>query len=154
MLSRIMHFFSTKDVKNKIDSGTLSEGQLFLYFYLILIYDALGFTQQWLSIAGKQPTTSDTIIIWSYLFITVIGLLILFVANGASKGKNFLAKYFAFSFTVGIKYAIVFVVLGFLPSIISIPNIGYYNIFINIFINLVMILNIAFWIYSTKEKKI
>jgi hypothetical protein len=106
MRSRIIDFFSSKNVKNKIVRGSLSEGQLFLYFYLILIYDALGFTQQWLYITGKHPTISDLIIMWSYLLITAIGLLILFVANGGHKGKNFLAKYFAFSFTVGIKYAV------------------------------------------------
>jgi len=43
----------------------------------------------------------------------VIGLVLLFLANGGSRGNNFLTKYFTFSFTVGIKY-------GSFPSLVDI----------------------------------
>lgn len=108
MFSKIISFFSTKSVKEKIANETLSETQLFIYFYLILMFDTISFVQQWLAIAGKQPTLLGWVNIWGLLTINAIGFVVLFLANGGSKGCHFLKKYFSFSFTVGFKYCILF----------------------------------------------
>src|SRR4029078_9137532 len=111
MSSKIINFFSTKSVKEKIITNTLSEGQLFLYFYLILMFDTVAMTQQCLSVIGKEPTTVELVNIWGFLIINAIGYLIVFLANGGIEGKNFISKCFAFSLTVGFKYFVALTML-------------------------------------------
>lgn len=151
IISKIINFFSTKSVKDKIINGTLSEQRLFIYFYLIFIIDAIGFTQQCLSVAGKKLTSVDLVNIWGYLIITVLGLIILYFANGGSKGQNFLSKYFPFSFTVGYKYGIAFIILGVLPNYLPLLSFPVYEIFVFICTNLLMVANIALRIYSVRS---
>ncbi len=137
-------------MKEKIITSTLYEGQLFLYFYLITIYDGIGFIQLCFSVIGKTLTFLDYMNIWQYLLVAVIGLIVLFTVNGGSKGHNFLQKYFSFSFTVGVKYAILYIILESLPNYISLLSSAYYEIPVNIFVNLLMVANIAFRIYETR----
>jgi len=137
-MKSIVKFFSTKSVKEKLLKGTLSEGQLFIYFYLIMMYDAVGLTQQCLTIIGKQPSVIDLVNIWGYLIITGIGLLMLFLANGGVKGKNFLSKFFSFSFTVGLKYAIAFIILDALSKLIPPALIQPYEVTIYFLVNILM----------------
>ncbi len=149
MNSKIINFFSTKSVKDKIITETLSEGQLFIYFYLILMFDTITFVQQWLSIAGKTPTSVDLVNIWGLLIINGIGFIILFMANGGTKGKNFLSKYFSLSFTVGFKYFLAMIILQALPVFIPTLATPTYEIgCIFIGLNLIMVVNIAFQIYA------
>lgn len=147
MISKIIEFFSTEKIKTKIQTNKLTEGQLFLYFYAILVYDAIGFTQGWLSIAGKPVTYSTVAIIWGNLLITVVGLIVLFISNGGYRGKQFLTKYFSFSFTVGIKYAVIFLILGLLPI-----DSQLYNLSVFFVLNIMMIANIAYRIYQCSDK--
>lgn len=107
MMKTIIDFFSTKSVKENIIKGTLSNSRLFIYFYLIIMFDAVWFTQQSLAVIGKQATLSNMVNIWGYLIITSIGMLILFFTNGGTKDNNFLTKFFAFSFTVGLSMGLL-----------------------------------------------
>ncbi|STX52104.1 Uncharacterised protein [Legionella busanensis] len=150
MILKIRNFFSTESIKEKILSGSLSESQLFVYFYLIVMYDALGLTQRCLSMIGRQATPVDLVNIWGYFIITGVGLLILFIANGASKGRNFVSKFFAFSFTVGYKYGIVLTLLDTLSIVGSSAANQILKITIYLIINLLMVANIAFRIYQTR----
>lgn len=150
MLSHIKNLFSTGIVKQKIINGRLSEGQLFFYFYIILTFDAYNYVQGWFSIAGKSPRIDDVVQAWGTFFYSAIGLIILFIINGGTKGKDFIAKYFSFSFTVGIKYFIAYIVFGFLPVFIHVANIPAYNIFVFFLLNTVMVMNFAYQIYLTK----
>ncbi|WP_419420629.1 hypothetical protein ACNVED_04845 [Legionella sp. D16C41] len=150
MILRIRNFFSTAAIKEKILTGTLSESQLFIYFYLIFMYDALGLTQQCLAMIGRQATLLDLVNIWGYLLITGVGLLILFIANGAAKGRNFVSKFFAFSFTVGYKYGLALILLDTLSIVGSSTANQIFKITIYLVINLLMVANIAFRIYQTR----
>lgn len=151
---KITHFFSTSFVKKQLIKGTLPEGQLFLYFYLILMYDALGLTQQCLAMIGKQVTLVDKVYIVGYLITTAIGLLILFIANGAFKGKNFVSKFFAFSFTIGFKYGIALIIFSYF-SFFLYPSLRQaYEVAVYILMNLLMVTNIAFRIYQTRHTKL
>jgi hypothetical protein len=150
MIRGIINFFSTRLVHDKILKNSLSEGQLFIYFYMVLIYDAIGFTQQWLAIAGKEPQFTDWVNIWGNLLVTAIGLVIVFYANGGSKGHQFLTKYFSFSVTVGIKYAIAFIILGMLPMLFPFLNMPIFDVGIFVTLNTLMVANIAYRIYSTR----
>lgn len=144
MYSKITNFFSTKSVKEKITNGTLSEMQIFIYFYLILMFDTVSFVQQWLAIAGKQPTLLDWVNIWGLLIINAIGFIVLFLANGGSKGHHFLKKFFSFSFTVGYKYAILFFIC---TALLTSQTLGIAAIVI---LNTLMVANIGLRIYQTR----
>lgn len=144
MNSILFSFFSTKSVKEKIANRTLSEMQLFIYFYLILMFDTVTFVQQWLAIAGKQPTLLDWVNVWGLLIINTFGLIILFLMNGGSKGQDFLKKYFSFSFTIGLKYCILF----FICSALFTSQI--HGIAAFIILNILMIANISFRIYQSR----
>ena len=146
----VINFFSTQSVGEKLAKGGLSDSQLFLYFYFIMMYDAFGLTQQCLAMIGKQPSVIDLVNIWGYLIITGIGLLILFFINGGMKGKNFLSKFFSFSFTVGFKYGVAFIMLDALSKLISPTFVQAYEIIIYFFINILMVIHIAFRIYETR----
>lgn len=149
MIKYIIDFFSTKSVKENIIQGTLSEGRLFCYFYFIMMYDAVGLTQQCLAVIGKQATLIDMVNIWGYLSITGIGLLILFFVNGGTKGHHFLKKFFSFSFTVGFKYGIAFIIFGTLSKYINASAAQSYEITTYFVLNILMVINIAFRIYQT-----
>lgn len=147
MFSHIRQFFSTQAVNEKIANGTLSEIQLFIYFYLILMFDTISFVQSWLSIAGKEPTLLDLVNVWGLLIINALGYIFLFLINGGSKGQHFLKKFFSFSFTVGYKYAILFILCTtFLTSQIQ-------GIIAFIILNLAMVGNIALRIYQSRPIK-
>jgi hypothetical protein len=145
VLSKLINFFSTKSVKEKIANGTLSETQLFIYFYLILMFDTMSFVQQYLAIAGKQPTLLDLVNIWGLLIINAIGFIVLFLANGGSQGHNFLKKYFSLSFTVGYKYAIIFFIC---TALLTSQTLGIAAVVI---LNTLMVANIGFRIYQTRS---
>lgn len=145
MYLKVLNFFSTKSVNDKITSGTLSEMQLFLYFYLILMFDTIAFVQQWISIIGKQPNLLDWVNIWGLLIINALGFIVLFVANGGSKGKDFLKKYFSLSFTVGYKYFIFFFICS---SILTSPI---YGIIAFVILNSMMVGNIGVRIYQIRN---
>ena len=150
MRSSFFEFFSTRAVKQKIQTDKLSQLQLFVYFYLITLFDFLGSTQQSLSVIGRSPTTTDYLNIWENPAIAVIGLVLLYIANGGNKGRDFLTKYFCLSFTVGIKYYLVFIILELLPNYFSLFDTNYYEIPVNIIVNTIMVANIGLRIYQTK----
>lgn len=144
MIPKIINIFSTKHVKEKIANGTLSEAQIFIYFYLILMFDTISFVQQWLAIAGKQPTLLDWVNIWGLLIINALGFVALFLANGGTKGHDFLKKYFSLSFTVGFKYCILLLICAALLTS-QIQSIAAFVI-----LNMLMVGNIGFRIYQTR----
>lgn len=150
MNRRLVDFFSTQSVKEKIIKNTLPEGQLFLYFYLILTFDAFNFLQEGLMLSKRLANTSDLIQMWGVFLLSAVGLIVMFIVNGGLKGKAFLAKFFAFSFTVGIKYAIIFAILSSLPSIITIYDAAIYNICLFAFLNISMLTHITYRIYQTR----
>ena len=150
MFSKLLNFFSTQAGKEKIQAGKLSQTELFIYFYLILLFDYLGSTQQALNMIGKTPRILDYLNIWTNPVLGIIGLILLFLANGGSKGHDFLSKYFTFSFTVGIKYYILYIFLEYLPTDFPALTSNYYEIPITVLINVIMLANIGLRIYQTK----
>lgn len=150
MLSSFVNFFSTTAVKQKIQTETLSQTQMFIYFYLITMFDFIGSSVQSLSLIDRSPTINDYLYILENPIIAVVGLILLFLANGGNKGKDFLTKYFCFSFTVGIKYYFVFIILEILPHYFPILASGYYEIPLNVIVNIIMVTNIGVRIYQTK----
>ena len=93
----------------------------------------------------------DYLNIWELPIVAAIGLIFLYLVNGGNKGKDFLKKYFSFSFTVGFKYYILFMILESLPNYFSTLATNYYEIPINIIVNIIMIANIGLRIHQTKK---
>lgn len=150
MHSKILSFFSTQAGKEKIQTGRLSQTELFIYFYLIMLFDYFGLTQQTLDIIARPPVFIDYLNIWLFRILGVIGLILFYLANGGSKGNDFLSKFFTFSFTVGIKYYFCDIVLENLPNYFPALTSNYYLIPLNILINIIMATNIGLRIYQTK----
>ncbi|WP_131774995.1 hypothetical protein [Legionella anisa] len=150
MLSKLLDFFSTKAGKEKIETGTLSQAQLFLYFYLIIVFDYISLTQQTLSVIGRQPNFIEYLNIWQFPIVGAVGLIILFLANGGTKGSHFFSKYFVFSFTVGIKYFLLYTILEYLPTYFPPLASNTYEVLVNIMINIIMVAHFGFRIYQTK----
>lgn len=86
MNCQFFEFFNTNAVKQKIKTNTLSQIQLFLYFYIITLFDFIGSTQQSLSLIGKSPTIVDYLNIWELPIIAAIGLIALYLTNGGNSG--------------------------------------------------------------------
>ncbi len=150
MHSKILSFFSTCAGKEKIQTGRLSQTELFIYFYLIMLFDYFGLTQQTLDMMTRLPTSIDYLNIWLFRILGVIGLILFYLANGGSKGNDFLSKFFTFSFTVGIKYYLLDIVLEYLPNYFPVLASNYYLIPLNISMNIIMATNIGLRIYQTK----
>nr|WP_238147019.1 helix-turn-helix domain-containing protein [Legionella pneumophila] len=55
MYSKILSLFSTQAGKEKIQNGCLSQTELFIYFYLIMLFDYFGLTQQTLDLIARDP---------------------------------------------------------------------------------------------------
>lgn len=107
-------------------------------------------TQQTLDIITRAPTSIDYLNIWLFRILGVIGLILFYLANGGSKGNDFLSKFFTFSFTVGIKYYFLDIVLEYLPNYFPSLASNYYLISLTILINMIMATNIGLRIYQTK----
>jgi len=150
MSFKLISFFSTRAAKEKIQTGVLTQAELFIYFYLITLFDYFGLTQQTLDMFDKTPRFTDYLYIWQFRTVGIIGLVLLFLANGGRKGHDFLSKFFAFSFTVGIKYYILYTVLEWLPFYFPVLASNYYEIPVNILIDIFMVTNIGLRIYQTK----
>lgn len=95
--------WSTRHVRNKLESGGLSEGGLFGYFLAVMAFDWLQFTFIATTPAAAISDWSRASS-WASFAITVIGLPYLFARNGGSKGRQFLQRYFPLSVTVGWKF--------------------------------------------------
>jgi len=150
MHTKLFSFFSTKAGKEKIQTGRLSQTELFIYFYLIMLFDYFGLTQQTLDMMAKVPTSIDYLNIWLFRIIGVTGFILFYLANGGSKGKDFLSKFFTFSFTVGIKYYFLNMFLEYLPNYFPSLASDYYLASLNLLINILMATNIGVRIYQTK----
>lgn len=74
MLSIFFEFFSTKTVRQKIQTHNLSQTQLFLYFYIITLFDFIDSAQQALSLIGRSPSVIDYLNIWEQPIVAAVGL--------------------------------------------------------------------------------
>lgn len=115
-----------------------------------MLFDYFGLTQQTLDLIARAPTTIDYLNIWLFRILGVIGLILFYLVNGGGKGNDFLSKFFTFSFTVGIKYYFLDILLECLPNYFPVLSSNYYLIPLNILINIIMATNIGLRIYQTK----
>lgn len=108
--------WNTKNLKYKLDANELPEWQAFVYFLLVIVYDHVAFTFSYLSLDGQSLSYNGKVNIVSALVMTVFGLLYVYFKNGGVKGEQFFQRYFSLSVVVGIKFAILIVVI---PQIVD-----------------------------------
>jgi hypothetical protein len=106
--------------------------------------------QQCIAIIDKQASALDLLNIWGNLTLVAICLPILFLVNGGGRGKNFITKFFAFSITVGYKYAIAFILLNLYAKFITSTYTQTYQISVYVILNILMVANIALRMYQTR----
>ena len=159
MIMKIKDFFNTRVVTEKLVTHTLPEGQLFLYFYIVIVYDWLQFTLGYLQLAerlsnvGKPMGFADYFSVWSTFFFTALGLLICFVANGGMKGKDFLSKFFSYSVTVGFKYGIAGMLIDNVPTLLPALQGPFYELLSLYLVNITMISHFAYRIFLTRRSR-
>jgi len=123
----MLTLWNTKKLRDKLESRELPEWQVFVYFFITVVYDHTAFTVAYLGLDGQQLSFYGTINIGSALVITFIGVLYVFFQNGGKAGEQFFQRYFSLSVVVGIKFAILILVI---PEIINIISNGIaYNMF-------------------------
>jgi len=80
---------------------------------------------------------------YGFVFLTAIGLFVIFLANGGTRGTRFLEKYFPLAFTVGYKYGVAIIVAEQLCSLLK-SSISEITVISSYFVlNIAMIFHIA-----------
>lgn len=142
------YLWNTRFLKSELSAHAISEGKLFLYFFAITGFDWLQFTFIRLS------STSGAMQDWEYanalspLFITIIGLLFLFLFNGGVHGKDFLYRYFPLSFVVGWKFMVAATIAIWVTGLVMknepVYLVGWISMLIFTVFNIAMFLRIGF----------
>ena len=98
-----MRFFSLSKVKNDISSGAVSEQETFRYAiaWFIVFYVA-SFP------AAGEGVSATSYVYWLVFFVANIwGMTKSFAANGGAKGRDFLGRFLALGWVLGIRGLIV-----------------------------------------------
>ncbi len=99
------YVWSTSFVRERLRVGGITEAALFRYFFVIMAFDWLQFTSMATTPAANVSTWSLAGS-WSTFFITIAGLVYLYVKNGGAQGRQLLRRYFPLSVTVGWKFVV------------------------------------------------
>ena len=98
-----MRFFSLSKVKNDISSGALSEQETFRYViaWFIVFYGA-SFP------AAREGVSAASYVFWLVFSVANIwGMTKSYAANGGAKGSNFIGRFLALGWVLGIRGLIV-----------------------------------------------
>jgi hypothetical protein len=143
--------WNTARLKEKLIDKSLSEGQAFIYFFAILLFDYSQFTFDYLGLNGQEPNIWVKTNIIGALALTFFGVLYVFWCNGGTKGEQFFHRYFSLSVVVGIKFVIL--ILG-LPILVDIATNGEAdNMFPWLGSVMIISLNILMFIFIGKHMK-
>ena len=98
-----MRFFSLSKVKNDISSGALSEQETFRYAIAwFIVFAVTSFP------AEQEGVSSASSVYWLVVYVANIwGMAKSFVANGGAKGRDFLGRFLALGWVLGIRGLIV-----------------------------------------------
>lgn len=98
-----MYFWNIEKLKKDIIKKPLSEGEVFKYLIATTILYSLGM------IPFLENNIWDIISGITSGVVTVLGLIYLYVRNGGSSGVNFLQKYLALGWVMGIRFFVLIV---------------------------------------------
>lgn len=101
-----MYLWDIKSLKKKLVARSLTEAQVFAYFFAVLTLDTLVYQ---LSTVFSGPEPAE---IWDYVdyavsvIFTIGGTLVVYQANGGSSGRQFLLRYFPLMWVLTIRFLV------------------------------------------------
>ncbi|HEV2331575.1 MAG TPA: hypothetical protein VGV16_00310 [Gammaproteobacteria bacterium] len=110
--------WNTPTLMERLHRRTLSDAHAFVYFFLTLMYDYVGFTLAYLGQDGQPLTPWGKTVVFTALALTCFGVLSMFFCNGGKEGVQFFHRYFSLSVVIGIKVGIALYLIGFIPGIL------------------------------------
>lgn len=119
-----MYFWKINKLKSELKENSLSESESFKYLFATTLLYSLGMTPY------IDSTVWDVYAALVGSIITIIGLFYVYKCNGGAKGKNFLQRYLALNWVVGLRWTvlvampitIVFMILiGALATFLEVP---------------------------------
>lgn len=87
----------------------------FMQFFIIMSFDWLQFTI--IAINGNKVTDISILNSMATFFITIFGILYLYICNNGKNGTWFLQKFFAFSVSVGWKFFVISFIASYVLNI-------------------------------------
>ena len=99
-----MRFFSLSKVKNDISSGALGEQETFKYMIAwFIVFCMASFP------ASPEGASAASYVFWLVSSVVNIwGIKKSYVANGGARGSNFIGRFLALGWVLGIRGLIVF----------------------------------------------
>lgn len=92
----------------------------FMQFFIIMSFDWLQFTI--IAINGNKVTDISILNSMATFFITIFGILYLYICNNGKNGTWFLQKFFALSVSVGWKFVVVSFVGSYILGVFIASN--------------------------------
>jgi hypothetical protein len=109
--------WDTRHLTSMLGARAMPEWQVFLYFLAITTFDWLQFTA--FRLRPNQPLSSSSQFdAWFGFGMTVIGVVFLFLCNGAGRGKDFLYRYFPLAAVVGWKFVVASLIASWFLSLV------------------------------------
>jgi hypothetical protein len=102
-----MYFWRIEDLKKQMATRPLSEREVLPY----LVVFSATMSAIWLIPADPRN-------LWDYLsmgfsvLLSIVGTIWLYRRNGGASGQHFLQRYFAIGWVVGIRWVVVFILVG------------------------------------------
>lgn len=109
------YFLDTKFIIQKLKNKDMPEHISFVQFFIIMSFDWLQFTI--IAISGNKATDISILNSMATFFITIFGILYLYICNNSKNGIWFLQKFFAFSVSVGWKFFVISFIASYVLSI-------------------------------------
>lgn len=120
-----MFFWNTNKLKEKLKADSLTDGEVFPYFILYMIFFSIPLPESW-----------DSYNLWDYIdeihlfLVPILGAFYAFSKNKGKNGSNFLPRYFSIGWVLMLRFYIlsffilssVFLADYFLPSLLSSEN--------------------------------
>lgn len=99
-----MYFWNTKELKQELKAGKITENRAFPYFLAVLIVDTLAMATLEVFHSDTELGAWDYIETFGYFTIVVGGTIFLYHRNGGAAGREFFARYFSILWVVGIRF--------------------------------------------------
>ena len=142
-----MYILNSKALSVKLKEGTLSQKEIFHYFFANTIISAIQI--QWLSIyASNGASIVSKFLGLLYIIIVCIGTIVVFRTNQKGDGKSFVERYICISFPILIRVILIYIFFQLLYRIISQFIRSYEIVFMSInalFILLPLIIAVYFY---------
>jgi hypothetical protein len=108
-----MYIWKINQLKSDFINGAVTEKSMLKYLVAYTILLGLSF------IPFGESNQFDLLNSLLMIPVSVIGLLYIFSANGGGNGTNFISKYFAIGFVVGVRLFVVVLPLAIVLGIVA-----------------------------------